>query len=149
MSLNEEEVVCWSYSKRYFLLDYQLNEKRDIDVNYEKVTGPLIHISAERVFFMNSENELEILDRMDGEFVSSIRIKSHAICCIKVDQASRVFIKTKKDMLSQRLFCYDKNGCLLLENELDQRLEPYDCFTILDNFTIGFIDFSQDNYVLF
>jgi hypothetical protein len=126
-----------------------LNEKRHVDINFEKVTGPLIHISAERVFFMNDENELEIAERAGGEIVSSIRIKSHAICCIKVDRASRVFIKTKKDMLSQRLFCYDQNGQLLVENELDRRLEPYDCFTILNSCSIAFIDFTQNNYVLF
>jgi hypothetical protein len=112
------------------------------------VSGPLIHISNDRVFFMSENNELEILDR-SGEYLNSIKIKTYSLCCIKVDQDSRIFIKTKKDLLSQKLFCYDKNGHFLIENDLDRRLEPYDCFTILNNYSIGFIDFSQNNYVLF
>lgn len=115
------------------------------------LTGPLIHASKDRIYF-RAESELRILNRnaekKENQLINSIRIDDKVSCCIKIDEESRVFIKTKKDSLSTVINCYDKDGDFICCTDL-REIENYDYFNFLSNFLISFIDYKQHHAILF
>ena len=148
--MNSNEIICWSYTERYFSLDYEFKKQLLKPLHFENMTGVLIFVTDERIFFMSDKDfQIKILDRSTGELVGSIEIESSSVYCIRIDALSRAYVKTRRDLLSRKMACYDKNGKLLVQNDLHDRLEIYDSFSILDEYSVHFIDFNQNNSVLF
>jgi len=94
-------------------------------------------------------NEIRILDRINrARLVGTIKLEDSATCCVRIDEESRVYVKTSKGELAKRIYCYDSDGMCLGFNEHTE-MQAYDCFEFLDKNSLSFTDFKQENIILF
>ncbi len=144
--MSAEEILYWSHTDRYNALDYSLAKKATcLNLN---LSGPLMFASRDRIF-CRVANEIRILDRIDrARLVGSIKLEDSATCCVRVDEESRVYVKTSKGELAKRIYCYDRDGIFLGFNEHTE-MQAYVCFELLDKNSLSFTDFKQENIILF
>lgn len=141
--LNDNEIIYWSPNDRYSFLDYNL-KKMPLDLNYNLISGAIMHISADRVYFTNDSSMIILTRGINGQLTGSIPLDLQT-SCMKVDSDSNVFIKTR----GKKVTCHDKNGQLVCANYLNGHLNLYDYFYFLDRYFFSFIDFKQINSIVF
>ena len=143
--LNSEEILYWSSTERYVVLDYML-KKQIINFNLNELSGVLFHLSTERVFCLDTVgccSVLKIFTR--DEFCSLVNTIEINVSqnCIQFDQISRTFIK-----LANEIVCYDKNGQQLFIINLYGSIS-FDFFLFIDNFNISLINLNQNKLFLY
>ena len=103
-------------------------------------------MSKDRIYFTdNVSNSLVILNRgIDGQVTGSVPIDFQTTC-IKIDNDSNVFVKAR----GKKVTCHDKNGQLVCANYLNEQLNLYDYFNLLDKHCFTFLDLKQINSIVF
>ena len=137
VSLNEKELLCWSYESGYLLLNsMDLNKVINIEM-----TGKLLHVSSKRVYcFEENESAIKIYDRQTLNFINSLSVNCSSSHCFRFDAMSRIHIKTKE--MSDKIFCYDENGNSLFVNSC-HLFQLYDYFDFIDNNHVNLVDLGQ------
>jgi hypothetical protein len=147
VSINaQNELICWS-SEGYKLIDLDKRFDELITFSIDKLNGRLLHLSRERIYCLDSDM-INIYCRFSKDLISNFKVNLSSMYCFEFDSSGRFYAKTKQNDFTNKIICYDQDGKVLCSSH-SQIFEIYDYFEFIDNNHINFIDFTQNNIIIF
>lgn len=137
-------------TQTFEVLDDNLNLIHSFSENVNYVCSPLIDCVNDRIVYLDDNDgyaSLSIIEFNTRKLVNKIRINTRSSCFFRIDEEANVFLRMLDEDLNICLFCFDRNGKLLVKRNF-QTLGSYHNFRPISRELMVFSDNSSNNLAL-